>query len=83
MLAGADGDWRSAPPPRMGLVDGAGTLLDGLYRAATVPAGGVGVWTLADADPDGLRRVRAAGTIEVAGPVPPASVPFEVSAEVD
>jgi hypothetical protein len=77
-----DGDWRVAQPPRMGLVDGAGTLLDGLYQAASVPAGGLGVWVIPGAEAEDAQRVVAAGTVQVAGPIPAAAVAFEVSAEI-
>ncbi|MGZ4602069.1 MAG: hypothetical protein ACXV0U_00560 [Kineosporiaceae bacterium] len=81
-LIGADGDWRVAQPPRMGLVDAAGTLLDGLYQAATVPAGGLGAWVIPGGEARGAQRVVAAGTLRVAGPIPAADVAFEVSAEI-
>ena len=82
VLVGPDGDWRTVPRPRMGLVDGDGALLDGLYQAATVPAGEVGVWTLAEADATGVRRVVVSGTIDAAGPVPAASPAFAMSADI-
>jgi hypothetical protein len=83
-LGAPAGAWRSVPAPRMGLVDGDGTLLDGLYAAATVPAGGRGAWVLPGVDADGVHEVRAqcvriGGTIRVVGPVPPAMVAFEAT----
>ena len=75
-----DGAWQPVPPPRMGLVDGAGTLLDGLYGAATVPAGARGAWVLPGVPADEAQRVRIGGTIRVAGPVPAGMVAFEVTA---
>jgi hypothetical protein len=81
-LIGADGAWQVAQPPRMGLVDAAGALLDGLYHAATVPARGLGAWVIPAAQAERAQRVLAAGTIHVAGPVPPAAVRFEVSAGI-
>jgi hypothetical protein len=84
-LGAADGAWRPVPAPRMGLVDGTGTLLDGLYAAATVPAGGRGAWVLPGVTASGVHEMRAqcvriGGTIRVAGPVPPAMVAFEATA---
>jgi hypothetical protein len=79
----ADGEgWRQLAAPRMGLVDGAGHLLDGLYRPATVPAGGLGAWVLPGVDVGVGERVLVRGLIEVCGPPPPAMVDFEVSAEL-
>jgi hypothetical protein len=80
-LAGADGPWQPVPAPRMGLVGPDGALLDGLYATATVPAGSRGAW-IVGVPVSGARRVRAAGTVRVAGPVPPAAVPFEVTAQI-
>ena len=58
----------------------AGTLLDGLYGAATVPAGARGAWVLPGVPADEAQRVRIGGTIRVAGPVPAGIVAFEVTA---
>ena len=77
---GADGAWQPVPAPRMGLVDADGTLLDGLYAAATVPAGGSGAWVLPGVAVGDAQRVRIGGTVRVAGPVPPAAVAFEATA---
>lgn len=82
VVAGVDGPWQPVPAPRMGLVGADGALLDGLYAAATVPVGGRGAWVVSGAPTAGARRVRAAGTVRVAGPVPPATIPFEVTAGI-
>jgi hypothetical protein len=85
-LIAAEGSWHEVPPPRMGLVEGAGNLLDGLYTPATMPPGTVGAWVLAAADAAPGQRVRAGGTVRASGwwttsnaPV----LPFEVSTTVD
>ena len=49
---------------------------------ATVPAGGHGAWVLPGVPTADAQRLRAAGTIRVAGPVPPATVAFTVTAEL-
>jgi hypothetical protein len=77
-----DGVWQPVPAPRMGLVDGGGTLLDGLYAPATVPAGARGAWVLPGVPTGGAQSVRIGGTIRVAGPVPPAMVAFEATTEL-
>ncbi|MEN3308709.1 MAG: hypothetical protein V7603_4911, partial [Micromonosporaceae bacterium] len=76
------GSWREVPPPRMGLVEGAGHLLDGLYAPATIPPGTTGAWVLAGADAQPGERVRAGGTVRLTGPRA-ASSAFEVSTTVD
>lgn len=78
-----DGSPHPVPPPRMGLVGADGSLLDGLYAPATVPPGARGAWVLPGAPVDGAGHVRAAGTIRVAGPVPPAAVGFTMTARLD
>jgi hypothetical protein len=80
-LLDPDGPWRSLAAPRMGLVDGEGNLLDGRYTAATIPAGGLGAWLLGEVDSRPGRRVRASGTITLAGPVT-ATLRFDLSAAV-
>ena len=82
-LLDLDGPWRLLNAPRMGLVDGAGNLLDGLYRDATIAPGGLGAWLLGAADGGIGQRVRVAGTIVPTGPVPPVAVAFEVTAPVE
>lgn len=79
-LGADDGAWQPVPAPRMGLVDADGALLDGLYAAATVPAGGRGAWVLPGVPVGEAQRARIGGTIRVAGPVPPAAVEFEATA---
>jgi len=81
-LGAPDGSWRPVAAPRMGLVGPEGDLLDGLYAMATVPAGGHGAWVLPGVPTADAQRLRAAGTIRVAGPVPPATVAFTVTAEL-
>ncbi len=81
-----DGAWESVPPPRMGLVAEAGTLLDGLYAPATIPAGGTGAWVLAGATATPGHRVLAGGSIALAGPWPVEDSPvlaFDFSATVE
>jgi hypothetical protein len=85
-LIGADGPWQQVPAPRMGLVEGAGNLLDGLYAPAVIPAGTTGAWVLAGADAQPGQRVRAGGTVRASGPWAESNAPllaFEVSAPVD
>ena len=79
-LDAPDGSWQAVPAPRMGLVGADGELLDGLYRAATVPPGARGAWVLPGVPAGDARRVRIGGTIRVAGPVPAGTVAFEVTA---
>jgi hypothetical protein len=84
-LDASEGAWQPVPAPRMGLVDGDGTLLDGLYAPATVPPGVRGAWVLPGVTAGSVSEVRAqqvriGGTIRVAGPVPPATVAFEATA---
>ena len=79
-LDAPDGSWQAVPAPRMGLVGADGELLDGLYRAATVPPGARGAWVLPGVPAGEARRVRIGGTIRVAGPVPAGTVAFEVTA---
>ena len=79
-LGAANEAWQPVPAPRMGLVDAAGALLDGLYAAATVPAGGRGAWVLPGVPVGEAQRVRIGGTLRVAGPVPPAMIAFEATA---
>jgi hypothetical protein len=79
-LGAPDGAWQAVPAPRMGLVGADGELLDGLYRAATVPGGARGAWVLPGVPAGGAQRVRVGGTIRVAGPVPAGTVAFEVTA---
>ena len=45
-LVSGGGHWHSLPAPRMGLVDAAGSLLDGLYQTAEIPPGGLGACTI-------------------------------------
>jgi hypothetical protein len=78
-----DGEgWRELAAPRMGLVDGEGHLLDGLYQPATLPAGGLGAWVLPGVDVGTAERVLVRGQIQVAGPPPHPAVGFEISAEL-
>ena len=78
-LDASEGAWQPVPAPRMGLVDGDGTLLDGLYAPATVPPGVRAAWVLPGVSGGDARQVRIGGTIRVAGPVPPATVAFEAT----
>jgi hypothetical protein len=79
-LVSAGGDWRSLPAPRMGLVDAAGELLDGLYQTAEIPPGGLGACTIVLADAEGEPPARGTlhGLLTLAGPWPAASSPVEV-----
>jgi hypothetical protein len=82
----AGGAWHEVPAPRMGLVEGAGNLLDGLYAPATIPPGTTGAWVLAGADAAPGQRVRAGGNVRASGWWTASSAPllaFEVSTTVD
>jgi hypothetical protein len=82
------GEWLALPPPRMGLVDPAGTLLDGIYTTAEIAPGFLGACTIvlddAAAGLGGGPGMRGAmrGSLILAGPWPHAPVePFEASSE--
>jgi hypothetical protein len=86
-LVSAGGDWRSLPAPRMGLVDAAGDLLDGLYQTAEIAPGALGACTilLAETEGDAAARGTLHGFLTLAGPWPAADSPveaFEVSSAV-
>jgi len=83
-LVSAGGDWEALPAPRMGLVDAAGGLLDGLYQTARINPGDLGACTivLSDTAAGPPRRGALHGSLTLAGPWPAASSPveaFEVS----
>lgn len=81
------GEWFALPPPRMGLVDPAGTLLDGLYTTAEIAPGTLGACTIVLDDPaagSGGAAMRGAlrGSLTLAGPWSAAPTePFEASSE--
>jgi hypothetical protein len=79
-----DGSAELLPPPRMGLVAGDGTLLDGLYQPARIEPGANGACTVL-LDPtagpgDGAVTGRVRGTLTLVGPwdVSP-TLPFEAT----
>jgi hypothetical protein len=87
-LSLAVGEWLTLPPPRMGLVDPAGNLLDGLYTTAEIVPGDLGACTIVLDDPTaGLAagagmRGALRGSLTLAGPWPHAPIePFEASSE--
>jgi hypothetical protein len=85
-LVSADGDWLPLPAPHMGLVDGAGHLLDGLYQAADIPPGVLGACTFVLDDPPTQPVARAAlrGAVTLVGPWPVTpTVPFEASSAAE
>ena len=83
-LVSGGGQWQSLPAPRMGLVDAAGALLDGLYQTAEIPPGGLGACTILLTETSGDAPARGAlhGSLTLAGPWAAANAPveaFEVS----
>ena len=73
------------PAPRMGLVDAAGHLLDGLYQTAEIPPGALGACTIvlteAPAEPPTLGAIRGSLTLVGPWPIEPIEA-FEASSTV-
>jgi hypothetical protein len=88
VLSLSAGEWLALPPPRMGLVDPAGTLLDGIYSTAEIAPGALGACTIVLDDPAaglaGGAGMRGAirGSLTLAGPWPHAPIEaFEASSQ--